>query len=155
VSFDEANQRAKTIVGFTNSSATNNNFATNGLVWLEVDGLTRFQPGGDGSTHYWTLHTNGLSGPTMTGSYLSAGQFGPTRDRIAVSYDPVNHIAEATINGTLVASIPYTAPAIKYVGVEGTTNADVDNFNVWAGSATDAMPPAIAAPDPPNDHTRF
>jgi hypothetical protein len=155
VSFDEADQRAKTDIGFTNSSATNNNFATNGLVWLEIDGLSKVQPGGDGATQHWTLHTNGLSGATMSGSYLAAGQFGPTRDRIAVSYDPVNHIAEAAINGKLVASIPYTAPAIRYVGAEGTTDADVDNFSVTSGSATDPLPPAVAAPDTPNDQTKY
>ena len=91
----------------------------------------------------------------MSGTFLPAGQFGPTRTRVAVSYDPVNHVAEATINGNLVASIPYTALAIKYVGAEGTTNADVDNFNVWSGSATDPLPPAVAAPNPPNDQTRY
>ena len=77
------------------------------------------------------------------------------RTRVAVSYDPVNHIAEATIGGNLVAAVPYTAPAIRYVGAEGNTNADVDNFSVWSGSATDAMPGSIGAPSPPNDVTRF
>jgi len=91
----------------------------------------------------------------MSGTFLPAGQFGPTRTRVAVSYDPVNHVAEATINGNLVASIPYTAPAIKYVGAEGTTDADVDNFSVTSGSATDPLPAAVAAPNPPNDQTKF
>jgi hypothetical protein len=66
-----------------------------------------------------------------------------------VSYDPVNHVAEARVDGNIVASVPYTASAIKYVGVEGDTNADIDNFSVWSGSATDPMPAAVAAPATP------
>jgi hypothetical protein len=152
VSHDESGQLTKTAVGFSNSPATNNNFETNGLVWLEIDSTTKMAPGSDGVTEKWTFHTNGLSGATLSGTVT---QISPTRTRVAVSYDPVNHIAQATIDGNLVAAVPYTAPAIKYVGAEGNTNADVDNFSVWSGSATDAMPGSIAAPTPPNDVTRF
>jgi hypothetical protein len=142
VSADSVGFLSRTAIGFSNSSATNSNFETNGLVWLELDSTNKNAP----ATRTWTFHTNGLSGATITGTSVenSSG-----RTRVAVSYDPVNHIAEATIDGNLVASAPYTAPAIKYVGAEGNTNADVDNFSVWSGAATDPMPDAVAAPATP------
>jgi hypothetical protein len=146
VSADSVGFLSRTAIGFSNSSATNNNFETNGLVWLDLDSTNKNAPGTDGITGTWTFHTDGLSGATASGTFT---ELSPTRTRAAVSYDPVNHIAEATIDGKVVASVAYTAPAIKYVGAEGNTNADIDNFSVWSGSATDPMPAAVAAPATP------
>ena len=67
-------------------------------------------------------------------------------DRIAVSYDPVNHVAAATVDGIVVASVPYTAKPIGFAGVEGSLNANVNNFTVRAGAVTDPMPAAVAPP---------
>jgi len=137
LSAESVNFYGKTAIGFSTSSTANNNFATNGQVWLQLDTT------GDGVNNTWTFHTNGLSGTTLSGTYVVA----PTSyDRIAVSYDPVNHVAMATIDGTVVASVPYTAQTIKYAGVEGSGNANVDNLSIWAGNATDPMPASIAAP---------
>ena len=56
---------------------------------------------------------------------------------MAVSYDPVNHVAAAAINGTVVASVAYAAQPIRYAGVEGTMYANIDNFTIRTGTVTD------------------
>lgn len=141
VSGDIVNFWQKTAIGFTSSGATNANFETSGQAWLELD-TTAFFLDGDGIAR-WTFHTNGLSGTTLSGTFTLDNH---SYNRAAVSYDPVNHVAAATINGEVVASVPYVAQAIKYVGVEGSHYANVDNFSVWRGTVTDPMPAAIAAP---------
>ena len=133
----------KTALGFSNSSAANKNFESNGQAWLEVDTFGMFAIGGNTGILKWTFHTNGLSGTTLSGTYQpSPNGF----NRLAVSYDPVNHVAAATVDGNVVASVPYNASSIRYVGVEGSLNANVDNFSVWQGTVTDPMPAAVAAP---------
>jgi hypothetical protein len=130
----------KTAIGFTNSSATTRNFETSGQAWLELNAMGRFITGGDTGIVTWTFHTDGLSGATLSGTY----QTDPSAyNRVAVSYDPVAHVAAATVNGQVVASVPYTARPIAYAGVEGTLFANVDNFTVRAGTVND---PAPAAP---------
>jgi hypothetical protein len=115
VSGDIVNFNGKTAIGFSNSSTTNRNFETNGQAWLELD-TTAFFVNGDGIAR-WTFHTNGLSGATLSGTFTLDNN---GYNRAAVSYDPVNHVAAAMVNGEVVASLPYTAQPIKYVGVEGT-----------------------------------
>src|SRR4051812_5806519 len=98
VSGDIVNFYGKTAIGFSNSSTANRNFETNGQAWLELDTTSNV------GTARWTFHTNGLSGTTLTGTFtLDPSSF----NRAAVSYDPVNHVAAATINGDVVASVPY------------------------------------------------
>jgi hypothetical protein len=133
----------KTAIGFSNSAATNGNFESNGQAWIELDATPLFL--GDGIPR-WTFHTNGLNGTTQSGTFtIDPSSF----NRVAVSYDPVNQVAAATINGGVVASVPYAAQAIRYVGVEGTFNANIDNFTVRAGTVTDSMPGNVAAPATP------
>ena len=138
------NFNGTTAIGFTTSSATNSNFESNGQAWLELD-TTAFGPTGDGIAR-WTFHTDGLSGATLSGTFTLDNN---SYNRAAVSYDPVTHIAAAMINGAVVASVPYTAQTIKYVGVEGTNVGNIDNFSVWRGAVTDPMPDSIAAPATP------
>jgi hypothetical protein len=65
----------------------------------------------------------------------------------------VNRIASAAINGTIVAAVPYTLnAAVKYVGVEGSGNANIDNFAVQTGDVATA--PAVMAV-PPATTTTF
>ena len=131
----------KTAIGFSNSNATTENFETNGQAWLELE-----TPGGATGPLNWTFHTNGLSGSTLSGTFTGdASGF----NRVAVSYDPVNHVAAATINGTVVASVPYAASSVKYVGVEGSLNGNVDNFTVRAGTVNDPPPESVAPPPTP------
>jgi hypothetical protein len=84
--------------------------------------------GGDTGITRWTFH----AGPTTsTGTY----DVGPTSyNRMAVSHDTVNHVAAATVDGTVVATLPVTAQPIRYVGVEGSLHGHIDNFTVHAGT---------------------
>ena len=124
----------KTAIGFSNSSAANQNFETNGQAWLELDTSGLYAIGGNTGIVRWTFHTNGLDGATLSGTYQpGANGF----NRAAVSYDPVNQVASATVDGNVVASVPYAAQSIKYVGVEGSLHANVDNFSVRTGTVTD------------------
>jgi len=51
------------------------------------------------------------------------------------------------INGATVATVPYTlTSAVKYVGVEGSWNANIDNFAVSQGAVAPLAPAAPAAP---------
>jgi hypothetical protein len=140
VSAEIVNFWAKAAIGFSSSGATNANFETSGQAWLELD-TTAFFLDGDGIAR-WTFHTNGLTGPTLSGTFTLDNY---SYNRAAVSYDPVNHVAAASINGEVVASVPYTAQTIKYVGLEGSHYASVDNFTVRAGTVTDPMPDSVAA----------
>jgi hypothetical protein len=109
------------------ASATSWNVETNGQAWLEVDTSGLFVIGGNTGITRWTFHAGGT---TLTGTYTS-GFTGFTP--LAVSYDPVAHVASAAIAGQVVASVPYAAQPIEYVGVEGSLHANVDNFTVRAG----------------------
>ena len=137
----------KTAIGFSSSNVATRNFESAGQAWLEVDHSQEFGPGGAAWKYRlrWEFHTNGLSGTTLSGDmdYPFTGN-----SRAAVSYDPVNHVAQAMIDGTVVASVPYSASAIKYVGVEGNWSANVNNFTVRSGTLTDAPPAAVAPPTP-------
>ena len=119
-----------TAIGFSSSGATERNFETSGQAWLEVTNV-----GGATGTGRWAFHTAGLGGATLTGAFAPR-----TFDRIAVGYDPVAEVAEATLDGELVASVPYAAEAIGFVGVEGSLHGNVDNFTVRAGGVTDTAP---------------
>jgi hypothetical protein len=138
----------KTAIGFSSSSATSHNFETSGQAWLEFDTFGRSVLGGNTGITRWTFHAGAT---TLTGTY----DVGPTGyNRMAVSYDPFNHVAAATVDGTIVASLPLTAESIRYVGVEGSLHGHIDNFTVRAGTVSDPDPAAVAAPTTPVT-TRF
>jgi hypothetical protein len=136
VSADTVPFVGRTAIGFTSSSATDGNFESDGQAWLELQSPGIQHSGVNTGT--WTFHTDGLSGTTLTGTYV-LGASNPiySINRMAVSYDPVAHVAEATVDGVVVASVPYTAQTIEYVGVEGSGSGNVDNFTVRTGSMTD------------------
>jgi hypothetical protein len=148
VSGDTTDILGKTAIGFSDSSATNHNFEDAGLPWLELDTTGRYAIGGNTGIMRWTFHAGDT---TLTGTYnLSFTGY----NRMAVSYDPVNHVAAATVDGVVVASVPFTTSSIKYAGVEGSLHANVNNFTIRAGTVTDPMPDAVAPPlTPPT--TRF
>jgi hypothetical protein len=133
----------KTAIGFTSSGATTSNFETNGQAWLELDYTGNFEPGPLTNIVKWTFHTNGTSGDTLSGTYNGSNSGWA---QMAVSYDPVNHVASATLDGNVVASVPYTAQTIKYAGVEGLWVGNINNFAVRAGTVTDPMPDSLAPP---------
>jgi hypothetical protein len=143
VSADSVAFFGKTAIGFTSSGALNNNFETSGQAWLEINTMANFSAGGGTFIDTWAFHTGGLNGPSASGTF----QMNFTAvDRMAVSYDPVNHVAAASVNGAVVASFPFTLTgAIKYVGVEGSWFANANNFVVQTGAL--AAPAAtVAAP---------
>jgi len=140
VSCDVTALIGKTAIGFSDSGATNRNFESDGQAWLELDTTGRSVIGGNTGIVTWTFHTDGLSGAIIGGTYqLAASGY----NRVAVSYDPVAHVAAASIDGAVVASVPYDA-SISYAGVEGSLNANVNNFTIRAGTVTDPDP--LSAP---------
>jgi hypothetical protein len=131
VSGDVTETLGRTAIGFSSSAATTRNFETGGQVWLEADTSGLFSIGGNIGVGRWTFHTGGSSGRTLAGTYPF--DFGTGFDRLAVSYDPAAHVATASVDGQVVASVPYVAQPIEYVGVEGSLHANIDNFTVRAG----------------------
>jgi hypothetical protein len=142
VSADSVAFFGSTAIGFTTSGAVNKNFESSGQAWLEINTMANFPAGGSTFIDTWTFHTGGLNGPSASGTF----QMDPSAvDRMAVSYDPVNHVAAASVNGVVVASFPFTLTgAIKFVGVEGSWNANANNFAVQSGAI--AVPVAAAVP---------
>jgi hypothetical protein len=139
VSVDELPLFSKVAVGFTSASTLNGNFEKSGQAWLEVNTMENAPAGGGTFIDTWTFHAGGSS---------VSGTFGvPTTvfNRLEVSYDPVAHVAAASLNGQVVAEVPYTATAaIKYAGIEGSSVATVDNFGLRKGSVTDGAAGASA-----------
>ena len=146
VSADSVGFFGKTAIGFTTSGAVNRNFETSGQAWLEINSMANFPAGGSTFIDTWEFHTGGLNGPSASGTFTQD----PTGfNRLAVSYDPVNRVAAASLNGVVVASLPYTLNgAIKYVGIEGSWNANVDNFAVKTGAITPPPPDPVVATAP-------
>jgi hypothetical protein len=128
VTADMVSYIAKTALGFSSSSAVNRNFETGGQVWLEVDTYPLSSLGGNTGVPLWTFH----AGATTVSGSVEQSYTG--WERLTVSYDPVEQTAKATINDRVVASVPYTASSVRYVGVEGSLHATVDNLTVRAGS---------------------
>jgi len=116
-------------IGFTSSQGTlTNNFETFGQAWL----MLKMNATGLGATT-WELHTNGMTGPSVTGSTTFTG----TYMRLALSYDPVAHLVSGSINGVLTPSISYTAIGITGVGMEAVEHISfgiADDFAVETGT---------------------
>ncbi len=115
-----------TAIGFTPSGALVGNFETSGAAWLVVR-MPRTTPGGQGSVATWELHTNGLLGPSTSGSFVLQGY-----NHLAVSYDPVAGTVVGSINGVPTAALPYTVTGVQYVGFQG--NGVFNDFLVTAGA---------------------
>jgi hypothetical protein len=111
-----------TAIGFTSSSSTlYDNFETFGQIWMVLHGGL-----GQGQIGTWELHTNGLSGPSVSGTTVLQG-FNP----IAIGYDPATHTVRGSVNGVLTPAISYNATGITGVGFEGVWT--VNNFQVQSG----------------------
>jgi hypothetical protein len=119
-------------IGFTSSLATlNSNFESFGQAWL----LLRMNATGLGPTT-WELHTNGLAGPSLTGTANLTGQYIP----MELTYDPVAHLVSGSISGVATGSIPYTAVGIEGVGMEAVEHVSfgiADNFSVRSAADAD------------------
>ena len=122
-SLDVVGGGTTTAIGFTSTTATlYDNFETFGQVWMVLHGGA-----GQGGVGTWELHTNGLAGPSVSGTTLLGG-FNP----LAISYDPATHTVRGSINGVPTATISYTAAGISAVGFEGQWT--VNNFIVQTGA---------------------
>lgn len=115
-----------TAIGFSSSSAMVSNFETSGLAWFVVR-MPRTTPGGQGSTATWELHTNGIAGPSASGTMVLAGF-----NHLAISYDPAAGKVVASIEGVTVASVDYVVSGVQYVGFQG--NGVLNDFRVQAGA---------------------
>jgi hypothetical protein len=146
VSADAVAMFSKTAIGFTSSGAVNKNFEASGQAWLEVDFTGNFPAGGSTFIDKFVFHTNGTAGASVSGTFDQD----PTGfNQLAVSYDPVNHVATASINGNVVASLPYALTgAIKYTGVEGSWYSTIDNFTVQTGAIAVPVTTASAVTAP-------
>jgi hypothetical protein len=136
MSLDVVSGGLTTAIGFTSSSTVvNNNFPAFGQLWMVLHG-----GGGQGGIGTWELHTNGLSGPSVSGTTVLGG-YNP----LAISYDPATHTVRGSINGVLTPPISYTAAGITAVGFEGMWT--VNNFIVRTGS----LEPSTGSPFCPGD----
>jgi len=117
-----------TAIGFTSTNAMADNFENSGLAWFVVR-MPRTTPGGQGIIATWELHTNGLIGPSASGTIVLNGF-----NHIAVSYDPAAGKVVASIEGVPVASVDYVVSGVQYVGFQG--NGLLNDFRVEAGAIT-------------------
>jgi hypothetical protein len=112
-------------IGFTSSlGSLNDNFETFGQAWL----MLKMNATGLGPTT-WELHTNGLTGTTLSGETTLTGNYIP----LGLTYDPVNHLVSGSISGVATPSISYTATGIAGVGMEAVEHVSfgiADNFAV-------------------------
>jgi hypothetical protein len=115
-----------TAIGFSSSAAGVGNFETAGLAWFVVR-MPRTTPGGQGSTATWELHTNGLGGPSATGTLVLQGF-----NHLALSYDPAAGKVVAAVEGVPVASVDFVVSGVRYVGFQG--NGVLNDFRVQAGA---------------------
>jgi hypothetical protein len=119
-----------TAIGFSSSGVLVGNFETAGLAWFVVR-MPRTTPGGAGAAATWELHTNGLNGPSASGT-MTLGNY----NHVALSYDPTAGKVVASIEGVPVASVNHVISGVAYVGFQG--NGIVNDFLVKAGAI--AMP---------------
>ncbi len=122
MSLDVIGGGVTTAIGFTSSVTTlNDNFSSFGQIWMVLHGGS-----GQGGAGTWELHTNGLTGPSVSGTTPLQG-YNP----MVLSYDPASHTVRGSVNGVLTPAINYTASGILGVGFEGVWT--VNNFIVQTG----------------------
>jgi hypothetical protein len=123
-------------IGFTSSLGTlTSNFEDFGQAWL----LLRMNATGLGPTT-WELHTNGLTGASLTGNTTLTGNYIP----LELTYDPVAHLVSGSISGVPTPTISYTATGVSGVGMEAVEHVSfgvADNFAVQpAAGLTPLLP---------------
>ena len=123
MSLDVVGGGTTTAIGFTSSQTVlSDNFESFGQIWMVLHGGT-----GQGGIGNWELHTGGLIGPSVSGTTVLGG-FNP----LALSYDPVTHTVQGSVNGILTPALNFTATGITAVGFEGQWT--VNNFAVQTGT---------------------
>jgi hypothetical protein len=107
-------------IGFTPSNALTGNFEKSGAAWLVVK-----MPRTDvlNSPGTWELHTNGLSGPSASGSFVAT-----TFTHLSVTYDPDAGTVVGSVRDVTTPTLNYKVSGVKYVGFQG--NGVVNDFRV-------------------------
>jgi hypothetical protein len=113
-------------IGFTPSGALTNNFESAGAAWLVVRMPQQNFFSAPGT---WELHTNGLSGQSVSGTVVAS-----VFNKIAVSFDPSTGTVTGSVLGTATPALHYSVTGVKYVGFQG--HGIVNDFHVVAGSIT-------------------
>ena len=112
-------------IGFTSSLGTlTSNFEDFGQAWL----LLKMNATGLGPTT-WELHTNGVTGASLTGDTSLNGNYIP----MELKYDPVAHLVSGSISGVATPAISFSATGIVGVGMEAVEHVSfgvADNFAV-------------------------
>jgi hypothetical protein len=116
-------------VGFTSSNALNQNLESGGQAWIRV----KLTDANVDPYHFTAeLHTNGLSGPSVSTQEFMGGF-----DTMTVRYDPIGKTVTGLYNGVVFGVLPYTAAPINHVGFEAAGVfgiITVDNFQVKASN---------------------
>jgi hypothetical protein len=128
-----------TAIGFSTAATTlTGTFEATGAAWMVLRipaaGIISGTP-----IATWELHTNGLSGPSATGTIALAVVPGTrtlaqSSHRIAVTYDPTNGTVVGSIDGVEMRSLSYSVTGVRYVGFQG--NGIVNDFRVEASTGT-------------------
>jgi hypothetical protein len=114
-------------IGFTSSTnVSGDTFGQFGLFSLDLK--TSLGTPGIGA---WTLTT--ADGGQLTGTTVLGGF-----NRLALSYDPVGHLVQGSVNGVATGTLGYEAIGIAAVGFQGT--GTVDNFRLDAAALAGAVP---------------
>ncbi|HEY4132195.1 MAG TPA: hypothetical protein VGM50_16420 [Gemmatimonadaceae bacterium] len=109
-------------IGFTPSGVLTNNFETSGAAWLVVHfARTNFL----NTPATWELHTNGLVGPSASGTFVSS-----SFNRLALHFDPDSGTVSATIQGVETSTLLYRVNGVRFVGIQG--NGIVNDYRVDA-----------------------
>jgi hypothetical protein len=77
----------------------------------------------------WELHTDGLKGPSATGSFVATNF-----NTIAISYDPPSGTVVGSVQGVSTPALPFKVSGVKYIGFQG--HGFVNDFRVVPGSIT-------------------
>ena len=126
-----------TAIGFTTSAGTlTGAFEAAGAAWLVLR-IPREGFNSGSAVATWELHTDGLRGPSVSGTIPLAVFPGTTtlvqnHHRIAVSYDPGTGRVVGSVDGVATPALEYSITGVTYAGFQGY--GVVNNFRVEAGS---------------------
>jgi hypothetical protein len=126
-----------TAIGFSTAATTlPGTFESTGAAWMVLRipaaGIISGTP-----IATWELHTNGVNGPSASGTIPLAVAPGTrtlaqSSHRISVTFDPSNATVVGSIDGVALRSLSYSVTGVTYVGIQG--NGIVNDFRVEAAT---------------------
>jgi hypothetical protein len=126
-----------TAIGFTTSADTlTGAFEAARAAWLVLR-IPRVGFNSGSAVATWEPHTDGLRGPSVSGTIPLTVFAGTTTlvqsyHRIAVSYDPGTGTVVGSVDGVATPALQYSVTGVRYAGFQG--NGVVNDFRVEAGS---------------------